>query len=495
MSFQRELELLVKSSCSFIYIMTHEEDRLENIVVEISLNDISQSIYFWDFIEGYKSKNALTKEAQRNPLQALNFIESFNQNSDAIFILKDFHLFFNDTSIIRKIRNLSSKLELCNHVVIMSGIEVNLPNELKYLIQVLTLPLPNKYEIRLEIQRLLDVLDVKPHKSLIGNLVNICQGLSISQIRQIISKMLVQQYIFDSANLDFIAKEKQKFVKQTSLLEVHKTDVLLEDIGGIDNLKQWLKKRSSSFSDRSINYGLPYPKGLLLVGIQGTGKSISAKAIANEWNLSLLRLDVGRLFAGIVGESESNTRQMIQIAEASAPCVLWIDEIDKAFNRNLNASDSGTNNRVLATLLTWLSEKTTAVFVVATANNINELPTEVMRKGRFDEIFFLNLPNLYERKKIFQVHLQKLRPDTWHRYNIDYLAKYSRLFSGAEIQQVIMEAMYTAFHEKREFTSLDLLNAIDNIVPLAFTDSDNIRQLQELASLGKFRIASKFNTY
>ena len=227
--------------------------------------------------------------------------------------------------------------------------------------------------------------------------------------------------------------------------------------------------------------------------MQGTGKSMSAKAIAHAMKLVLLKLDLGRLFAGVVGESELNMRKMIQIAEASAPCVLWVDEIDKAFDKNQNSGDSGTTNRVLATLLNWLAEKTKPVFVVATANNINRLPTEIIRKGRFDEIFFLDLPNYDERKKIFQVHLQKTRPQTWHRYNINYLAKYSHLFSGAEIQQVIFDAMYTAFHENREFTSEDILLAISLLVPLSFTDQINIKELQTWAKLGKSRLASKFS--
>nr|YP_010873107.1 hypothetical protein ycf46 [Nemalion vermiculare]WGV34319.1 hypothetical protein ycf46 [Nemalion vermiculare] len=492
MYFQKELEVLVKSSCSLIYIRTHEEDRLESIVRDISLNDLSQVVYTWNFIEGYTAGANVTQDAKKNPLQALEFIEKFNRDADAIFFLKDFNLFIGDMAVLRKMRNLSSKLDLSNQVIIISGTDLELPVELSHVIHKLTMPLPTKQEILLELKRLFSVLNKTLNQQSLNSIAHIFQGLSFSQIRQITAKVLVLQYnqAFDP---DVIYREKQKQVQQTSLIEIYKSDVVLKDIGGIDNLKEWLRKRSNSFSELSLNYGLPYPKGILLVGLQGTGKSISAKAIANEWNLSLLRLDIGRLFAGVVGESEANTRSMIQIAEASAPCVLWIDEIDKAFSRQVGSGDSGTTNRVLATLLTWLSEKLSPVFVVATANNVTEIPIEVMRKGRFDEIFFLNLPSRHERQKIFEVHLQKVRPNTWHRYHTKCCAKYSELFSGAEIQQVVTEAMYTAFNEKREFNSLDLLNAIDDIVPLAFTDSENIRRLQKLASLGKFRMASKFN--
>nr|YP_009313638.1 Hypothetical protein ycf46 [Helminthocladia australis]SCW21892.1 Hypothetical protein ycf46 [Helminthocladia australis] len=489
MHFQTELELLVKSSCSLIYVFTYEEERLECIVEDLALNDMSQAVYSWDFIQGFKVDNHIYKDTQKNPVQALDFIESFSTTSDSIFILKDFHLFFSDISVVRKIRNLSSKLDLCNHVIVISGTEPEVPNQLKHLMQFLSLPLPTKYEINLELNRLVQVLDNTIDIEVIEIIANICQGLSISQIRKIISKILVFSNNVNDLFLQKIIKEKQKQISQTSLLEVGYSEVSLDDIGGIENLKIWLNKRHNSFSDICTNYGLPYPKGLLLLGIQGTGKSISAKAIANFWNLVLLRLDIGRLFAGIVGQSEANTRYLIQIVEASAPCVLWIDEIDKAFSTSLTYGDSGTNNRVLATLLTWLAEKNSPVFVVATANNISALPSEITRKGRFDEIFFLDLPSTDERKKIFQVHLKKVRPATWHRYNIDYLAKYSKLFSGAEIQQVVIEAMYTGFNQQRDFTSLDLLNAIDSIIPLAFADSTHIKHLQDLASLGKFRPA------
>nr|YP_009315478.1 Hypothetical protein ycf46 [Liagora brachyclada]SCW24136.1 Hypothetical protein ycf46 [Liagora brachyclada] len=491
MHFQTELRLLIQSSCSFIYIVTYEEERLESIVKSVADDDLSQGLYTWDFVQGFNYADSDYNDTKKNPLRALEFIDSFNMNADAIFLLKDFHLFFSDISILRKIRNLSRKLDLCNHVVIIAGINSSLPSELKHLMQHLILPLPNKYEIRLELYRLFNNLSLSTAvvNSQVNLISSLSQGLSINQLRKIISKLMINSKYVDDAYLQQFLQEKQKYI-QTSLLEICSSTVSLNDIGGIDNLKNWLLTRSNSFSESSLNYGLPYPKGVLLLGIQGTGKSLTAKAIANTWNLVLLRLDVGRLFAGVVGQSEANTREMIQVVEASAPCVVWIDEIDKVFDKNLGGSDSGTSNRVLATLLTWLSDKTAPVFIVATANSIASLPAEIIRKGRFDEIFFLNLPSGPERKKIFQVHLKKARPETWHRYNIDYLAQYSKLFSGAEIQQVVVEAMHMAFIHNRDFTSLDIINAIDKIIPLAFSDYDSVHRIQELASLGKFRLAS-----
>ena len=232
-----------------------------------------------------------------------------------------------------------------------------------------------------------------------------------------------------------------------------------------------------------------------MIGIQGTGKSLTSKAIANDWQLPLLKLDVGKLFAGIVGESESRLRQMISVTETIAPCILWIDEIDKAFSNTDSKGDSGTSNRVLATFTSWLSEKTRPVFVIATANNIDLLPIEIIRKGRFDEIFFLDLPKNNEREEIFKIHLREFRPNNWESFDYAILAKLSEDFSGAEIRQSIIEGMYHAFYEKREFTTDDISMAIKELIPLAQLESDQMIKLQNWASSGRIRSASSKYIY
>ena len=249
-------------------------------------------------------------------------------------------------------------------------------------------------------------------------------------------------------------------------------------------------RRKGAFSEKAENYGLPSPKGLLIGGIQGTGKSITVKAIANDWKLPLLRLDVGRLFAGIVGESESRVRQMIDITEALAPCILWIDEIDKAFSTQNTSSDSGTTNRVFGTFITWLSEKTSPVFVVATANNFKTLPLEIIRKGRFDEIFFVNLPNSDERQQIFEVLLKRIRPEKLGDFNTILLSQKSEGFSGAEIEQGIIEGMFIAFNERRDFIDDDIIIGLKQIIPISQIDIKQIQELQEWALSGRVRLAS-----
>nr|QCI07114.1 hypothetical protein [Hypnea pannosa] len=491
MRFEQKLKLLISSRHLFIYVVTNEEERLEYVIDKIICQEFNSSIYSWDFIDGYTSNPNYLGRAQRNPLAALEFIETLDFNATKVFILKDFHLFINDLSIIRKMKNLSKKLKNINFNIIIVASEINIPILLKDNISLLEFPKPNLEEISSELKRLFNVLNINiKYKFDFDNLAFACRGMSMNFIRKLIAKLVFIErspsYIFN-----LITEEKKQFIQQTDVLHFCSVSDTIQDIGGLFFLKQWLQKRSNAFSKQAQSYGLPTPKGLLLVGIQGTGKSLSAKVIAQYWRLPLFRLDVGKIFGGVVGESEKNIRNVIKLSEDLSPCVLWIDEIDKAFNRLTASTDSGTSNRVLSTLLTWLSEKKKQVFIVATANDVLSLPSEMLRKGRFDEIFFLNLPNLEERQMIFQIHLMKVRPLTWKQYNVEYLSKITKNFSGSEIQQSIIEAMNNAFYEKRDFNNNDIINAISDIIPLAFTDHTKIKSMQEWAELGKIRLASK----
>jgi len=321
-------------------------------------------------------------------------------------------------------------------------------------------------------------------------IVKSCQGLSLERIRRALSRILANYKVIDERSILLILKEKRQIISQTEILEYCSSDESISDIGGLQNLKTWLNNRSQSFSQKAINYGLPSPRGLLLIGIQGTGKSLTAKAISHDWKLPLLRLDFGRLFGGVVGESESRVRQMIQIVEAVSPCILWVDEIDKVFGQMESKGDSGTSNRVLGTFITWLSEKNSQVFIVATANNFKALPLELIRKGRFDEIFFVGLPNKDERQKIFKVHLSKFRPESFENYDLNLLSELTNNFSGAEIRQSIIEGMHFAFTEDREFTTNDICLGIDQTIPLAQIDKEQIQEMQEWALSGRVRLAS-----
>jgi|TARA_Y100000991_G_scaffold200737_1_gene173289 ATP-dependent 26S proteasome regulatory subunit len=490
MSFSKELNLLLKARYPVLYISTFEEDRVEYTIRKAIKSTSNKAIYTWDFVEGYKTNPNNPRFAAKNPLQALELVEKLTADTPAIFILKDFNKFLNDISISRKLRNLVRILKTQPKSLIIVATELDIPKELSDLITVLEFTLPTSSEIKKELLRLFESLNNDIDPKFLEILIRACQGLSIEKIRRVLSKSIAQYGSINNATVNLILIEKRQIISQTEILQFQDTTSQFTDIGGLETLKKWLDTRKESFSEKAKIYGLPAPRGLLLAGIQGTGKSLTAKAIANEWQLPLLRLDIGRLFGGIVGESESRVRQMIQLSEALAPCVLWIDEIDKAFSEQTKGGDSGTTNRVLGTFITWLSEKKSQVFIVATANNLSVLPLEIIRKGRFDEIFFVGLPLLEERKQIFEVFLKRLRPTQLSSFNLTLLSKKSEEFSGAEIEQAIIEGMLIAFNEKREFTTEDILIGLSQIIPLSQIEPERTKQLQDWVISGRIRLAT-----
>jgi len=490
MKFTDELTLLLKARYPIIYINTIEEDRVEYIIRKYIKTSLNRSIYSWDFIDGYTNNPNNEGFAKRNPVQALELVERLTAQTPALFLLKDFNRFLTDISISRKLKNISRILKLQPKTIIIIGSELNIPKELSDLITILQFQLPVESEINYELKRLIESLNIQIDPQILESLTRACQGLSLERIRRVLSKIIATYKTIDENSIKLLLNEKKQIISQTEILEYWSVDETISKIGGVDNLKNWLKKRQTSFGIQASNYGLPTPRGLLLVGIQGTGKSLTAKAIANEWQLPLLKLDVGKLFGGIVGESESRLRQMIQVAETISPCILWIDEIDKAFSHNTTTGDSGTSNRVLATFISWLSEKTKPVFVVATANNVDLLPLEIIRKGRFDEIFFLDLPQKQEREQIFKIHIQEFRPNRWELFDYSKLAQLSEAFSGAEIRQSIIEAMYHAFYEKREFTTEDICLSLTQLIPLSQLENTQTLKLKNWAASGCIRLAS-----
>nr|YP_009496333.1 hypothetical protein ycf46 [Guinardia striata]AWT38905.1 hypothetical protein ycf46 [Guinardia striata] len=495
MNFNDELTLLLKARYPVIYINTIEEDRVEYVIRKNIKTNLNRSIYSWDFVDGYTNNPNNEGFGKRNPLQALELVERLTSETPALFLLKDFNRFLTDVSISRKLKNISRILKLQPKTIIIIGSELNIPRELQDLITVLNFNLPIENEISQELNRLITSLNIKVEPQLLENLTRVCQGLSLERIRRVLSKIIATYKTIDENSIPILLSEKKQIISQTEILEYWSSDENIQKIGGVENLKDWLKKRKTSFGIQASNYGLPTPRGLLLIGIQGTGKSLTSKAIATEWQLPLLKLDVGKLFGGIVGESESRLRQMIELAETLSPCILWIDEIDKAFSINDSKSDSGTSNRVLATFISWLSEKTKPVFVVATANNVDLLPLEIIRKGRFDEIFFLDLPRLQEREDIFKIHIQEFRPKTWTHFDYSQLAELSESFSGAEIRQSIIEGMYHAFYEEREFTTKDICRALEELIPLAQLETAQTLKLKDWAASGRIRLASSKDIY
>ncbi|MEO1134541.1 MAG: AAA family ATPase [Cyanobacteria bacterium J06639_1] len=487
-TFETEFNLLVRARYPAIYVATLEEERAERAIRAASRD---RQIYCWDFVSGYDARGADANVGQRNPLQALEFVTRTNPQVPAVFVLRDFHRFLDDISVSRQLRNLARELRSQPKTLVILAPELSIPVELSETITVLEFSLCGAKDIEAAISNLIgdtSALSAGDRDAL----VRACQGLTLNRVEQALAKAIAQWGYLAPEAVELILEEKQQKIRQTQILEFYPATTELADIGGLDNLKEWLMRRGAALSEKARQYGLPQPRGLLLVGIQGTGKSLTAKAIAHHWHLPLLRLDVGRLFGGLVGESEARTRQLIQLSEAMAPCVLWIDEMDKAFGAS-SSNDGGTTSRVLGSLVTWMAEKTAPVFVVATANNIHLLPPELLRKGRFDEIFFVDLPDRAERAEIFTVHLSKLRPQTLRDYDIDRLAYETPDFSGAEIEQIVIEAMYLAFSQNRDFTTEDIVQATAQMVPLARTAKEQVELLQSWSKQGKIRLASRRN--
>ncbi len=491
MSFSQEFELLLRARYPLVYIPTREEERVEAVIAQSAKHLGNRAVYLWDFVDGYQGNPNDAGFGRRNPLQALELVEKLPATAPAVFVLRDFHRFLEDVAVSRKLRNLARLLKSQPKNIVLLAARIAIPDELTDVLTVLEFPLPSPAEIKVEVERLLAATAKTLQEQALDELVRSCQGLSMERIRRVLARAIATHGDLKPEDVELILEEKRQTIRQTQILEFYAAREEISDIGGLDNLKDWLLLRGGAFSEQARQYGLPHPRGLLLVGIQGTGKSLTAKAISHHWHLPLLRLDVGRLFAGLVGESESRTRQMIQLAEALAPCILWIDEIDKAFSGFDSKGDAGTTSRVFGTFITWLAEKTSPVFVVATANNIQSLPPEMLRKGRFDEIFFVGLPTQEERQAIFAVHLSRLRPHNLPIYDLERLAYETPDFSGAEIEQAIIEAMHAGFSQNRDFTGDDVLEAASQIVPLARTAQDQVQFLQHWAASGKARLASR----
>ncbi len=489
--FRDEFKLLLRARYPLIYIPTYEEERVEAAIREESAKIGDRPVYIWDFVDGYQGNPNDAGFGRRNPLQALEFVEKLPANAPGVFILRDYHRFLEDVAIGRKLRNLARLLKSQPKNIVLLSPRLTIPEELTEVLTVLEFSLPSGTEIKLEVERLLAAIGNSVEGKFLDDLVLSCQGLSMERIRRVLARAIATHGELQPEDVDLVLEEKRQTIRQTQILDFIPATEQISDIGGLDNLKDWLLRRGGAFTEKARQYGLPHPRGLMLVGIQGTGKSLTAKAIAHHWHLPLLRLDIGRLFAGLVGESESRTRQMIQVAEALAPCILCIDEIDKAFSGMGSKGDGGTTSRVLGTFITWLAEKTSPVFVVATANEIQALPPEMLRKGRFDEIFFVGLPTQEERKAIYNVHLSRIRPHNLKSYDIDRLAYETPDFSGAEIEQTLIEAMHIGFSQNRDFTSDDILEAASQIIPLARTAQEQIEKLQQWAASGRARLASK----
>jgi len=481
------LELLIKSRTSIIWIRNKEEERLEKIINSSSDRLNIKRYVCWDFVSGIKGLLNEEGKFSSNPLGVLNWLKEQSPESSTILLVKDFHKFYDDPSVNRTIKQLSSALKETSNNLIISSHLFPASEELDELMTIITLPLPDQKELKNLIKKISINTNSNLDEQDLNELSIASSGLTEIKVKQVTAKALAQRGKISKQDIKDILEEKKQVIARSEILEFFEAKSSQEDIGGLNILKVWLNQRYRAFSKEARDYGLPIPKGVLLVGAQGTGKSLTAKSISKSWSMPLLRLDVGRLFSSLVGSSEARTREAISRAEAMAPCILWIDEIDKGFGGDAR-SDGGTSQRVLASLLTWMAEKESAVFVIATANAIDKLPAELLRKGRFDEIFILDLPNSKERLSILDLHLKKRRPS--YSFPLNTIIDRTEGFSGAELEQAVIEGMHISFAENRELMEKDLIKAVSELVPLSRTAKEQIDLLKEWSSTGRARSAS-----
>jgi ATP-dependent 26S proteasome regulatory subunit len=485
-SFLEEMDQLIRARYSLIYVVTWEEHRARKLLLQVGAKQ-KKAVFEWTLTDGLRllsqqeGSNPGTKR-MRKPLEVLN--EILQSQAQALYVLRDFHTHLEAPEIVRQLRDLAHALRSTKKTIIFVSPKLNLPAELEKSISIVDMPLPSYAEMK----ALLDKKIGGPSRNFRVRLndqerdlmIKAALGLTYAEAENAFARAIVDNGVLEIEDIDTITAEKKQVIRKTEVLEYCEVQDSLGSVGGMDVLKDWLNKRVRAFGEDARAYGLPQPKGILLMGVQGCGKSLVAKTIAASWRLPLLRMDMSRIFQGYIGSSEQNMRKAVTIAESIAPAVLWIDEIEKAFSGSdsSSTSDSGTTARVLGTFLTWIQEKTAPVFVVATANAIEGLPPELLRKGRLDEIFFVDLPHREERREIFGIHLNKIRRDP-AKYDLSALSDAASGFSGAEIEQAIVSAMHESFFEERELETNDILGSIQDTVPLSTTMRERITKLRE----------------
>lgn len=495
---------LFKARFPFLYLATWEEDRALAMISSIASNyeliKTPRKVITWKVTEGIsEEKNSAGTKA---PLKALEYIEQYEE--PAIFVLQDFHVYFGDQGrhpdlqIIRKLRDIITSLKQSpnpKNVVFLSPV-LKLPTDLEKDITIVDFDLPTFKEIKetldemIEINQMSGRIEIKLNEEEKEKLVKAALGLTLSEAENAFARAMVENGKLTIDDVDVILEEKEQIIKKTGILEFVTNDLNMSDVGGLENLKRWLRKRNNSWFESAQVYGLPAPSGVLITGVPGCGKSLISKAISETWQLPLLRLDIGKIFSGIVGSSEENMRKAISTAEAIAPCILWIDEIEKGFSGLNSQGDSGTSSRIFGQFLTWMQEKEKPVFVIATANNISSLPPEMLRKGRFDEIFFVDLPTFRERVEIFKVHLNKRLKNSKVigdfeilSETLNNLASLTEGFVGAEIEQVVIDGLFEAFYEERSVKLEDFQKVCKQFVPLSVTQAEHIKAIRDWASV------------
>jgi hypothetical protein len=490
MNLKDELSGLLGANVPLIHLITYEEDRVIDTLASMKS---TLGIYAWDIADNFYTVSEAKEPLSKKEVTTDTLLPFLSEHAprNSIFVLKDFHHSWNQKKayITRKLRNMAPKLREKNQFFIFITPVSDLPAELKNDVAAINVPLPERDELEnlfSEVTRALD-RSALPRREVREKLVSSALGLTTNQARLAFSRVWGDLKRFDENGIDMITRAKQDVIRQSGALEFWPAGEGLAGVGGLDLMKEWLRKREKGFTEEARKAGLPFPRGVSLIGIPGTGKSLSAKMLSGLWKLPLLRLDVGALFGSLLGESENNMRKAIDLAETVSPCILWIDEMEKAF-AGISGGMSltgGAATRVFGTFLTWMQEHSKPVFVVATANDVTSLPPELM--GRFDRTFFLDLPNNIERREIFTIHLKRAGVDfPERRFRMAELIEKSRGYVGREIERAVREAQFTSFDDNnREMEQKDLMHALEEVIPIEKSHREIIEKLRSWKTEGR----------
>lgn len=480
-----DLELLMKSRQGLIVMDTVEEERVLTLL-RLLADRMMLPLFLWSRTRGLRRDgNDNAVYGTTDPAQALAHIGSSNVH--ALYFLSGVEPLLQDGGFAERLREVATQLSQQPGAIVLSGVALTLPEGVRRLSATVNLPAPDAAEFRRLMQRILrdmnrDASAVQLTLEEENRLLEGLRGLTLLEAEKVLTRAIVEDGRLTADDIAHLIRAKKEIVEREGVLEYYPAEEALGEVAGLAGLKDWLAKRTHIIRSpqKAAEFGLTFPKGLLLIGVPGCGKSLSARAVANEWGLPLLRMDPGALYNKYIGETEKNFRRACAVAEKVAPCVLFIDEIEKAFAGNGSGDDGGVSQRVFGTFLSWLQDRKAPVFTVATANDVQRLPPELLRKGRFDEVFFVDLPDAATRRTILELHLARRNQDPTG-FDLDAVARATDDFSGAELEQIIVAALYSAFASQQPLTTAALLAEAGNTRPLAHVMSEKVAALRAWA--------------
>jgi ATP-dependent 26S proteasome regulatory subunit len=484
---------LVRAACSSLNLATFEWSIASGLVrCGSDVGELVPETHPSAIGQGHDLSGAQALYNSKEPAQALSNLEAMSV--EAAFVLKDFHRHMDDSVVVRRLRDVGQKFSVNRRTVIITAPSITIPPELASLVEFLELPLPDKLRLR----QIIDEMSVRVGKTRtlkrtldapgLDAMANNLRGLTEEEAERAASQAIVTRYGITSETVTDVLQAKKELLRRSGMLEFIPTgenDAAenLAGVGGLDNLKRWLAQRRGAWEDAARDFGLEPPRGAIILGVQGCGKSMCARAIAGEWKLPLVKFDTAAIYDKYIGETEKRIQKVFRVAEGLAPCVFWIDELEKVFAGSGSDSasvDAGVSSRILAAFLCWMQDRKAPVFVAATCNNVTVLPPELIRKGRFDELFFVDLPNQAERKQIFAIHLARRKRNP-AEFDLDRVASAAKGYSGAEIEAAVQTSLYAAFSNKQAVSTQSLLDALKATVPLSVTRSEEIEELRAWA--------------